>query len=95
MGTPVPRQPGFGLAFVDERTPATLPAKTITCRFCGAEATLAFTASALTRHPMGYYRCSGCESLLTSEPTWLAEAYSDSCRPTDLDAAADERAADW
>lgn len=48
----------------------------ITCRLCGQPALRVFTGSILGS-PHNYYECSGCGSLETSVPSWLAHAYSD------------------
>lgn len=59
----------------------------IACHFCGAEAKLEWTDLLLERYQVGYYRCGECESLMTERPTWTAEAYSNTSRPTDVAAA--------
>jgi len=46
------------------------------CRLCGGEASYIFSKIVLSRHRVGYYKCSACGSQQTQTPTWLEEAYS-------------------
>jgi len=46
------------------------------CRLCGGETRLSFRTEMLGRHDIGYFRCTGCESLQSEMPFWLNEAYS-------------------
>jgi hypothetical protein len=56
------------------------------CRLCGGEADKQFYLKVLGRHEVGYWRCRDCGSLQTSEPYWLAEAYSNSLAVSDTGA---------
>lgn len=47
------------------------------CRLCGAPTQHRFDGLLLGRHRVGYHECSGCGSLQTDPPHWLAEAYAE------------------
>jgi len=59
----------------------------INCRLCGGVAHKQFSMAVLRRYPISYYRCSGCDSLQTDEPHWLAEAYKRHLSTLDTGAA--------
>lgn len=46
------------------------------CRLCGSDAFAIFKKRALGRYDVGYYRCTGCNSMQTELPYWLDEAYA-------------------
>jgi hypothetical protein len=56
------------------------------CRLCHGSVERQFELTLLGRYEVGYWRCRNCGSLQTSEPFWLAEAYSCSLAATDVGA---------
>ena len=59
----------------------------IECRLCKGIADFQFSARLLETYDVGYFECSRCGSLQTTEPYWLGEAYQQYLAPTDVGAA--------
>jgi hypothetical protein len=59
-----------------------------TCRLCGDIAVPQFIKRVLGKYDVEFARCRGCESLQTSPPFWLDEAYADQRRFYDTGAVA-------
>lgn len=60
------------------------PGAPIPCRLCGADSTPTFELRLMGRHPAGFFQCTGCGSMQTEQPYWLAEAYTDPRPLTDV-----------
>jgi hypothetical protein len=56
------------------------------CRLCGAAARFIFRQTVLRRWDAGYYQCTGCDLIQTSEPVWLGEAYTSAIAAMDTGA---------
>jgi hypothetical protein len=54
----------------DQAVTATTP-----CRLCARRSDYVFTKRLLDRYSVAYYRCTGCNSIQTEVPHWLADAY--------------------
>src|SRR4051812_14853457 len=57
-----------------KRTPSS--PKSTACRLCEGSTAFAFEKKLLRRIQVEYRRCTKCELIQTSRPTWLEEAYS-------------------
>ena len=57
--------------------------ETNACKICGSRSNLAFQATLLKKHLVGYYHCGACGFMQTQEPFWLAEAYLSSINTAD------------
>ncbi|KAA0575949.1 class I SAM-dependent methyltransferase [Azospirillum sp. Sh1] len=56
----------------------------VPCRLCGADSTPMFELRLMGRHQAGFFQCTGCGSMQTEQPYWLAEAYADPRPLTDV-----------
>lgn len=54
------------------------------CRICGAELVDFAKARLLHKYDVEYYRCSRCGAVMTANPYWLDEAYSDAIVDADI-----------
>lgn len=63
------------------------------CRLCNAATSVRFVKKVLGKHDIEFQLCSGCDSMQTEEPYWLAESYGSETRPLDINAAT--RAVTW
>ncbi len=59
---------------IEAAAPAT---EEIACRLCCGRAKKAFSAVFMRKLDVDLFRCVDCDSLQTTEPTWLDEAYAD------------------
>jgi Methyltransferase domain len=58
--------------------PSAAPDPSTACRLCGADTRLAFSRTAADGVDIACYECTGCESLQTETPYWIAELYAKS-----------------
>jgi hypothetical protein len=56
------------------------------CRLCGGEARWVCTQRVLDKHDVDYFACTRCELMMTEEPHWLDEAYSQAISQLDTGA---------
>ena len=54
------------------------------CRICGAELADFARAGLLHKYDVKYYRCSQCGAVMTENPYWLDEAYSEAIVDADI-----------
>lgn len=70
-----------------EAFPAEQAADNERCRLCDADVVPVFRRRVIDRYDVTYFGCTGCGSLQTERPYWLAEAYSDAVTQIDPGAA--------
>jgi hypothetical protein len=56
----------------------------IKCKICNSESRLLFNKTILNKYAAGYYQCSDCGFMQTSEPVWLKEAYDSAITALDI-----------
>lgn len=56
----------------------------VPCRLCGADSVPRFELLLMGRHRAGFFECTGCGSMQTERPYWLADAYADPRPLTDV-----------
>lgn len=54
------------------------------CKICSAESIPFYEGVMLSKYPVKYFRCVGCEFIQTEEPFWLKEAYENIITQLDI-----------